>query len=70
VNEDGRSSGRREILIRGLARFPAVRDRRLAGWLDELVTELAPAGQSFAVRFVGDRTMRALNRDFRGSART
>jgi probable rRNA maturation factor len=56
-----------EVLLLGQARFPAARDARLAGWLAELVGELAPAHDSFAVRLVGERTMRAYNRDFRGT---
>ena len=65
-----RASGAREIVVAGLGRFPAVSDRRLSAWLDELVAELAPGHSSFAVRFVGDRAMRALNRDFRGKDAT
>jgi probable rRNA maturation factor len=33
--------------------------------LGELLAGLAPGAASFTVRFVGDRTMRALNRDYR-----
>jgi probable rRNA maturation factor len=55
-----------EVLISGASRFPDVRPRVLRWWLAEMLGELAPAAQSFAVRFVGDRSMRALNRDFRG----
>jgi probable rRNA maturation factor len=70
LSEGGRSRGGREIVVGGLGRFPGARDRRLGAWLDELLDALAPAGASFGARFVGDRTMRALNRDFRGKDRT
>jgi probable rRNA maturation factor len=36
----------------------------------KLVAELAPGHDSFAVRLVGDRTMRSFNRDFRGADET
>lgn len=55
-----------EVSIRGLGRFPAARDAALRPWLERLLAELAGERDSFAVRFVGDRTMRAWNRDFRG----
>lgn len=59
-----------EVTIRGLGRFPAARDAGLRPWLERLVAELAADRDSFAVRFVGDRTMRAWNRDYRGKDRT
>lgn len=59
-----------ELLLSGSSRFPAVRPRVLRWWLAELLDELAPSADSFAVRFVGDRTMRTLNRDFRGQEKT
>jgi probable rRNA maturation factor len=67
VSGSGRS---REVLLLGLGRFPAARDRRLASWVEALVAEMAPNHDSFAVRLVGDRTMRAFNRDFRGVDKT
>ena len=60
----------REIVVAGLGRFPGAGDRRLAGWLGELLDAVEPAGASLGVRFVGDRAMRALNRDFRGKDAT
>ena len=54
-----------EVLLSGASRYPDVRPRVLRWWLVEMLGELAPEAQTFAVRFVGDRTMRALNRDFR-----
>lgn len=59
-----------EVLLIGQARFPALRDRGLGEWIAKLVGELAPGHDSFAVRLVGDRTMRAFNRDFRGADET
>jgi probable rRNA maturation factor len=56
--------------LTGLSRFPSARDPRLRGWLERLVADLAPETDSFAVRFVGDRTMRRLNRVFRAKDRT
>jgi probable rRNA maturation factor len=61
---------RPEISITGLGRFPDAADPRLAGWLAELVAQLAPEFDSFAARFVGDRAMRALNRDYRALDRS
>ncbi len=58
------------VTIAGLGRFPTVRDQDLRPWVERLVGELAPDRESFAVRFVGDRTMRAFNRNFRGKDRT
>jgi probable rRNA maturation factor len=54
----------------GRARFEVARDANLALWLERLLRELAPGATSFAVRFVGDRTMRQLNRVFRGKDST
>jgi probable rRNA maturation factor len=64
------SRRRAEVEISGLGRFPAARAARLAPWLERLVAGLAPDHDSFAARFVGDRTMRAWNRDYRGQDRT
>jgi len=59
-----------EVLLLGQGRFSAARDAALAGWISDLVRELAPGYDSFAVRLVGDRAMRAFNRDFRGADKT
>ncbi|MFN7940814.1 MAG: rRNA maturation RNase YbeY [Thermoanaerobaculia bacterium] len=53
----------------GAARFPEARSPRLAAWTRRLVAALAPGFASFAVRFVGERAMRVVNRDFRGQDR-
>jgi len=58
--------GRAEIVLLGQARFAATRGLALSGWLADLVGELAPDADSFALRLVGDRTMVALQREFRG----
>jgi len=67
VSGAGRS---REVVLLGQGRFPAARDPRLASWIGELLGALAPAHDSFAVRLVGDRAMRAFNRDYRGVDKT
>jgi probable rRNA maturation factor len=60
----------KRVDLLGRGRFASARDRRLAGWADRLFRDLAPGHDSFAVRFVGDRTMRRLNLAFRGKDRT
>lgn len=59
-----------EVVVVGAARFPKVRPRPLGAWLGRLAAELAPEHDSLGVRLAGDRTMRALNRDFRGLDKT
>jgi probable rRNA maturation factor len=44
--------------------------RRLRPWLAALLASLAPAAESLGVRFVGDREMRRVNRQFRDKDRT
>jgi len=61
---------RREIAIQNPNGYPEVARSALRGWLGGLLAELAPEAGSFAVRFVGERKMRALNRDFRGLDRS
>ena len=67
-----------EIVLQNPNRYPEAAARRLRPWLAALLAELvadpaanrrgaAPA--SFGVRFVGDRAIRAMNRDFRGKDR-
>jgi len=62
--------GPTEIAVIGQGRFPTLRRLQLAPWLAALVAELAPQGDSFALRLVGDRKMLALQREFRGLDRT
>lgn len=45
--------------------YPEARARPLRPWVAPLVAELAPGATSFVVRFVSDREMRRLNRDYR-----
>jgi probable rRNA maturation factor len=61
---------RRRVELSGLGRFPALRERGLTSWLERLLADLAPEADSLAVRFVGDRTMRRLNRQYRGKDAT
>ncbi|HUO86746.1 MAG TPA: rRNA maturation RNase YbeY [Thermoanaerobaculia bacterium] len=58
-----------EIALQNPNRYPEAAARRLRPWLTALLSELAPRSSSFAVRFVGDRAIRAMNRDFRGRDR-
>jgi len=58
------------VAISGLGRFPAAAEPALVEWVQGVVAELAPERGSFALRFVGDRTMRTWNREFRGKDRT
>ena len=55
-----------EVALSGAGRFSRLRAEGLASWMEDLVTELAPAFDSIGVRFAGDRAVRRLNRDFRG----
>jgi len=55
-----------EVAFSGTARFPKLSAKRLSVWTEEVVAELAPAFATVGVRFAGERTVRRLNRDFRG----
>ena len=59
-----------EIQIQNPNRYAEVRARRLRPWLECLVRSLAPEAGGLGVRFMSDRRMRRLNRDFRGIDRT
>jgi len=65
-----RSSGVAEIELSGSRREPELRDPRLRAWLGGLIAELAPAADSLAVRWTGDRAMRELNRRYRSQDKT
>ena len=56
------ASGRREIALQNPNRYPEVDLEGLERWLGRVVDAVAPE----ALRLVGDRAMRRLNRDFRG----
>lgn len=68
-----------EIVLQNPNRYPEAAARRLRPWLAQLVAALAadpeanrraaPPAAALGVRFVGDRAMRAMNRDFRGKDR-
>ena len=65
-----------EIVLQNPNRYPEAAARRLRPWLAALLADLVaaeaggrPAPASFGVRFVGDRAMRAMNRDYRGRDR-
>jgi probable rRNA maturation factor len=62
-----------EIVLQNPNRYPEAAARRLRPWLAALVGELAagrePPPASLGVRFVGDRAIRAMNRDYRGRDR-
>ncbi len=58
-----------EIALQNPNRYPEAGARRLRPWLAALLAALAPDAASFAVRFVGDRAMRGLNRTYRGHDR-
>lgn len=62
-----RAAGARscEIQLQNPCRYPEAAARRLRPWLEPLLAELAPAAQSFAVRFISDREMARLNSTFR-----
>jgi probable rRNA maturation factor len=53
-------------VVQNAARYADVKPALLRGWLEELVATVAPEAESLSVRLCGDRSMRAMNRDFRG----
>lgn len=57
-----------EIQLQNPCRYPEAAARRLRPWLEPVLAELAPAAQSFAVRFTSDREMARLNSTFRHKA--
>lgn len=63
-----------EITLQNPNRFAEAGSRRLRPWLVRLLTALVPRplheGLTFALRFVGDREMRRINRQFRGFDKT
>jgi probable rRNA maturation factor len=54
------------VAVLNPSRFPEAAEARLRQWLRPILDELAPGGGGFAVRLAGDRTLRRLNREFRG----
>ena len=59
-----------EIVLLNPNHYPEAGTRRLRPWLAPLVAGLAPEAESLGVRFVGDREMRRVNRQFRGKDET
>jgi len=59
-----------EIVLLNPNRYPDVEPAALRPWLARLLAELAAGVNGVAVRFVGDRAMRALNSRYRGIDRT
>jgi probable rRNA maturation factor len=57
---------RPEIVVQNAGRYPEAGSASLRGWLVDLVAAVAPAAKSLGVRLCGDRSMRGMNRDFRG----
>src|SRR5580698_8789561 len=59
-----------EIVLLNPNRYAEAGTRRLLPWLTELVAAVAPQAESLGVRFVGDRSMRLTNRQFRAKDQT
>lgn len=55
-----------EVVLQNTGRFADLRPTALWRWLERLVAAVAPQAESVSVRLCGDRSMRAMNRDFRG----
>ena len=51
-----------EIAMQNPRRYRSLETPRLRGWLDDVLRQLAPAVDSFGVRFVNDSEMQGLNR--------
>lgn len=56
----------RELAFQNPCRYPEAKARQVRPWLSDLLDALDPAGGTFVVRFVSDREMRRLNREYRG----
>jgi probable rRNA maturation factor len=59
-----------EIVLLNPNRYAEAGTRKLLPWLTGLVAAVAPKAESLGVRFVGDRSMRLTNRQFRGKDQT
>lgn len=60
----------RDLQLQNPNRYPEAGARRLRPWLEPVLDELAPGAESFAVRWISDREMRRLNRQYRGKDKT
>lgn len=61
---------RPDLGIQNPCGYSEVAARTLRPWLERLLADLAPDADSAAVRFVSDREMRTLNREYRGKDRS
>jgi probable rRNA maturation factor len=59
-----------EIVLLNPNHYPESAARGLRPWLAGLLAALVPEAESFGARFVSDREMRRVNRDFRGKDKT
>jgi probable rRNA maturation factor len=66
LGSGGAPPWRCELQLQNPNRYPESGARRLRPWLAPLLDALAPGAQSFVARFVSDREMRRLNREYRG----
>ena len=64
------ASVRCDLQIQNPCGYPDVAARRLRPWLEDVLAELAPSAASATVRFVSDREMKSLNREYRGFDKT
>lgn len=60
----------RDVQLQNPNRYPEAGARRLRPWLEPVIDTLAPEAQSFVVRWISDREMRRLNRQYRGKDKT
>lgn len=61
---------RREVAVANPLRYAGVGAKPLAGWLEEVVAQVAPESGSLAVLLTSDRELRRLNLSFRGRDRS
>jgi probable rRNA maturation factor len=54
-----------EVVLQSSTRWVGLDGTALRHWLEELLAAVAPDHASLGVRLCGDRSMRAINRDFR-----
>lgn len=55
-----------EIALQNPRRYRSLEPTDLRVWLDKVLGDVAPAADSFGVRFVDDSEMQRLNQQFRG----
>jgi probable rRNA maturation factor len=66
VARGGPVAGGPEVVVQNARRYAEVEPAPLRAWLERLIAAVAPDAESLSVRLCGDRSMRAMNRDFRG----